>query len=28
LLVDVFSPARADFIAKGWMLNAEDFIGC
>lgn len=28
LLIDVFSPARADFIAKGWMLNAEDFIGC
>jgi len=28
LLVDVFSPARADFVAKGWMLNAEDFIGC
>ena len=28
LLVDIFSPARADFIAKGWMLNAEDFIGC
>ena len=28
VLIDVFAPARADFIAKGWMLNAEDFIAC
>ncbi|HYF17568.1 MAG TPA: hypothetical protein VEA40_06835 [Ramlibacter sp.] len=25
LLVDVFSPPREDFIAKGWMLNAGDY---
>lgn len=25
LLIDVFSPPRADFIAKGWMLNAGDY---
>jgi len=25
LLIDVFSPPRADFIAKGWMLNAADY---
>ena len=26
LLVDVFSPPRADFIAKGWVLNASDYL--
>ena len=25
LLVDVFSPPREDFIARGWMLNAGDY---
>lgn len=25
LLVDVFSPPREDFIARGWMLNAADY---
>lgn len=25
LLIDVFSPPRNDFIAKGWMLNAADY---
>lgn len=25
LLIDVFSPPRADFIAKGWIANAGDY---
>lgn len=25
LLIDLFHPARADYIAKGWMLNANDY---
>ena len=25
LLIDVFSPPRADFIAKGWVANAADY---
>lgn len=25
LLIDIFSPAREDFIAKGWVLNAGDY---
>ncbi|RYD68471.1 MAG: hypothetical protein EOP58_00455 [Sphingomonadales bacterium] len=25
LLLDVFAPPRADFIAKGWMANAADY---
>lgn len=25
LLIDVFSPPRADFIAKGWVYNAGDY---
>ncbi|GGX20502.1 hypothetical protein GCM10007242_29540 [Pigmentiphaga litoralis] len=25
LLIDVFSPPRADFIAKGWVANAGDY---
>ncbi|MGD9943381.1 MAG: hypothetical protein AB7L76_16565 [Burkholderiaceae bacterium] len=25
LLIDLFSPPRADFIAKGWMANAADY---
>jgi len=25
ILVDVFAPPRADFIAKGWMCNADDY---
>ena len=25
LLIDVFAPARADFIAKGWMCNGKDY---
>ncbi|MBI1622742.1 cupin domain-containing protein [Aquamicrobium zhengzhouense] len=28
LLVDLFHPARADYIAKGWMLNANDYKSC
>lgn len=26
LLVDIFAPARADFIAKGWVSNAADYV--
>lgn len=25
LLIDIFSPPRADFIAKGWIANAGDY---
>jgi hypothetical protein len=25
LLIDVFSPPRRDFIAKGWVANAQDY---
>jgi hypothetical protein len=25
LLIDVFSPPRRDFIAKGWVLNSKDY---
>lgn len=25
LLIDIFSPPRADFIAKGWVHNASDY---
>ena len=25
LLIDIFAPARADFIAKGWMSNGNDY---
>jgi hypothetical protein len=25
LLIDVFSPPRRDFIAKGWVLNSQDY---
>jgi hypothetical protein len=25
LLIDVFSPPRADFIAKGWVANSADY---
>ncbi|MFT4150386.1 MAG: hypothetical protein QM656_09330 [Paracoccaceae bacterium] len=25
LLIDIFAPARADFIAKGWVSNADDY---
>ena len=25
-LVDVFAPPRADFLARGWVLNAEDYL--
>lgn len=25
LLIDIFAPARADFIAKGWMCNQADY---
>lgn len=25
VLVDIFSPPRADFIAKGWVYNSEDY---
>ena len=25
LLIDIFSPPRADFIAKGWVANAADY---
>ena len=25
LLIEVFSPPRADFIAKGWIANAGDY---
>lgn len=25
VLVDIFSPPRADFIAKGWVYNANDY---
>lgn len=26
LLIDVFSPVREDFIAKGWVSNAADYV--
>jgi hypothetical protein len=26
LLIDIFSPPRADFIAKGWVFNARDYL--
>lgn len=26
LLLDVFAPARSDFIAKGWMCNQSDYL--
>jgi len=26
LLIDVFSPPRADFIANGWVANASDYV--
>lgn len=26
LLIDIFSPPRADFIAKGWVHNAGDYV--
>jgi hypothetical protein len=26
LLVDIFSPPRADFIARGWVHNAQDYL--
>lgn len=26
LLIDVFSPPRHDFIAKGWVFNARDYV--
>lgn len=25
VLVDVFAPPRADFLARGWVLNADDY---
>ena len=25
LLIDIFSPAREDFVAKGWVANADDY---
>jgi len=25
LLIDIFAPPRRDFIAKGWMANADDY---
>lgn len=28
LLIDIFSPAREDFIAKGWISNADDYVKC
>lgn len=27
ILIDVFAPARADFIAKGWVHNLQDYAG-
>jgi hypothetical protein len=26
ILLDIFAPPRRDFIAKGWVLNAEDYV--
>ncbi|RIA37092.1 hypothetical protein DFR49_2967 [Hephaestia caeni] len=26
LMLDIFAPARRDFIAKGWMANADDYL--
>ncbi len=26
LLIDIFSPPRRDFIAKGWVQNAGDYV--
>jgi mannose-6-phosphate isomerase-like protein (cupin superfamily) len=26
LLIDIFSPPRADFIAKGWIFNSQDYV--
>ena len=26
LLIDIFSPPRADFIANGWVYNASDYV--
>jgi hypothetical protein len=26
LLIDVFSPPRPDFISKGWVANAQDYV--
>ena len=26
ILIDVFSPPRADFIAKGWVFNSMDYV--
>jgi len=26
LLIDIFSPPRADFIAKGWVANSSDYL--
>lgn len=28
VLVDIFSPPRRDFIAKGWVFNAKDYEAC
>jgi hypothetical protein len=25
-LLDVFSPPRQDFLAQGWVLNADDYV--
>ena len=27
ILIDVFAPPRADFLARGWVLNADDYPG-
>jgi mannose-6-phosphate isomerase-like protein (cupin superfamily) len=26
LLIDIFSPPRADFISKGWIFNSKDYV--